>query len=94
MAYKINYGPARRIQKTGRGKRHRLLVWILVVVVLLGFYASGLRDKLVYWLLPGDPEVTAAALETMVQQIGTGENVGDAFSCFCREIIDHADIPE
>lgn len=94
MAYKISYGPEIRFQKSGPRKKHKLLMWLLVVILLLAFYASGLNETVAYWLLPGDPEVTSDALQTMVQRIETGENVSEAFSCFCQEIIDHAGIPE
>ena len=38
-------------------------------------------------LIPGDPDVTAAAFFDMVDRIGAGESVQEAFIDFCKEII-------
>jgi hypothetical protein len=41
-------------------------------------------------LLPGDPAVTAAALENMTEGLRSGESLLDAVTAFCREIIANA----
>lgn len=46
---------------------------------------AALRDL----LLPGDPEVTATALERLVEAVSEGEAIQTALTEFCREIIDH-----
>lgn len=38
-------------------------------------------------VLPGDAEVTAAALEGMVCDLRDGEPMGEALEAFCREIL-------
>jgi hypothetical protein len=42
------------------------------------------------YLLPGDPEVTAAALEQMVDDLRAGHGLGAAVTAFCREIVENA----
>ena len=42
------------------------------------------------YLLPGDPAVTAAALENMAADLKAGQSVRDAITAFCAEIIAHA----
>ena len=38
-------------------------------------------------LLPGDEDITAAALEGMVSDLRSGEPLGDAVETFCKEIL-------
>jgi hypothetical protein len=41
-------------------------------------------------LLPGDPEITEAALGQLIGDIQNGERFSEAITTFCREIIDSA----
>ena len=43
------------------------------------------------FLLPGDPAVTAAALENMVDNIKDGNSIAEAVTAFCREIVENAE---
>ena len=88
MAYRITYGPEKPGRKTGM-KRPFLLL-IAAAVLAVGFYAAGAWDALRGWLLPGDAAVTASALQTFTEQVSQGEDIGAAFACFCREIIENA----
>lgn len=91
MAYKITYGP----ERPKRSKRkHRLLTVILIMIFIIGLRYSGIGEIIGKWLFPGDLEVTVAAWQTMTEQIEAGENIGDAFSCFCLEIIENAQLPQ
>lgn len=40
-------------------------------------------------LIPGDPDVTAGAFDTLVRQVRAGEAVSDALRAFCQEILYH-----
>ena len=40
-----------------------------------------------FWLLPGDPEITGAALQTLIDKLRDGEALGEAVTAFCREVI-------
>ena len=86
MAYRIIYAPARKGKRTGK----RVFLFA-AVAGLLG--AVWVVKKAGISILPGDPEVTAAALEHMVASVSQGEPVGEVFFAFCREIIDGAALP-
>ena len=94
MAYRIKYASFSEEKKQPKDTqlRNRIAAGLLVVVLLIGAMTiklGGLRWVTEY-LLPGDPAVTAAALEGMVMDLREGENLYDAVTTFCREIMDHA----
>ncbi len=90
MGYRIEYDGStaqKTIIRISKGKK-RLMLTILAAVLTLGAVAFPrsrgiLRDL----LLPGDEEVTTAALEGLVEDLKEGEPFGDAVETFCREII-------
>lgn len=89
MGYKIRYGlriPAEK--KRGRWQYVAAIVLAVVIALLCVDIWNGRQ-----WLLPGDPQVTAQALDTMVDSIREGEPLGEAITCFCREIIENAAKP-
>ena len=55
----------------------------LAVAMLVPQGRLWLRDL----MLPGDEEITAAALEGMVEDLRAGEPLGEAVEAFCKEII-------
>lgn len=98
MGYQISYGQdvvsktkkrEFRMPRPGRGGFMRLgvpgLILLFVVVCFIPQVRLTLRDL----LLPGDPEVTATALERLVETVSEGESIQTALTEFCREIIDH-----
>ena len=94
MAYNIRYVSFGEEKKQPKDTqlRNRIVAGLLVVVLLIGAMTiklGGLRWVTEY-LLPGDPAVTAAALEGMVLDLREGENLYDAVTAFCREIMEHA----
>ena len=93
MGYKIMYasfGEEKKMPK-GRGSWNKVAALLLVAVLLLG--AMTVKNKGLRWvkdyLLPGDPAVTAAALEDMVTDLREGDSLFDAVTAFCREIMAH-----
>ena len=94
MGYIITYGHSNG--KSYRFKRVRSITWrgfaaaLLVVLLALLVLNPQIRGQVKNFLLPGDAEVTEAALIEMVSSIKEGEPVGDAVTAFCREIIDGA----
>lgn len=94
MSYKIIYGPIRyKNEENGRrGWKMWILPGVLALAVCLRF--MGLGELFSRMLLPGDPEVTAAAFQSMVTALWDGESVGEAFTVFCGEIIENANIPQ
>ena len=94
MAYNIRYVSFDEEKKQPKDTklRNRIAACLLVVVLLIGAMTvkhRGLRWVTEY-LVPGDPAVTAAALEGMVMDLREGENLYDAVTAFCREIMEHA----
>ncbi len=78
MAYRIDY--------PGRRKKRRFPYWILLILVFAVLLAVP-KDDLEYWLLPGDPEVTAQALSELVKTLRQGTNAGQAVAAFCGRIL-------
>lgn len=81
MAYRIEY--------PGKKKAKRFPVWI--VLPALGGLVL-LRQSLGRFLLPGDPEVTGQALETLLAQLRQGIGAGEAVSAFCKAVVQGAGI--
>ena len=78
MAYRIDY--------PGRRKKRRFPYWILLILVFAVLLAVP-KDDLEYWLLPGDPEVTAQALSELVKTLRQGANAGQVVAAFCGSIL-------
>lgn len=89
MAYRIVYGPEPKPKREGS---KRWIALLCVAVLLIGLFLTGADESVKRWLLPGDPEETAAALDNLVQGIREGENLGEAVGAFCREIVENAQI--
>ena len=96
MGYQISYGqagvkkrkkwniPKPRIEKQKMmAALCVILSMLLVAVCVIPQFRTYLRDL----ILPGDPSVTAAALEEMVDAIGEGQSVQAALTEFCRDIL-------
>lgn len=80
---------AYRIEYPGKKKAKRFPVWIALPA--LGGLAL-LRQRLGQFLLPGDPEVTGRALETLLAQLRQGIGAGEAVSTFCKAVVKGAGI--
>lgn len=81
MAYRIEY--------PGKKRAKGFPVWI--VLLALGALVL-LRQSLGRFLLPGDPEVTGRALETLLAQLRQGSGAGEAVSAFCKAVVQGAGI--
>ena len=89
MAYRIEYeafGP----KKTGFLKKYGMFLFILLLLVTT-VTVSVANLSGAQWarslLFPGDPGVTAVALEELAEDLQQGSSVKDAFAAFCREVI-------
>lgn len=78
MAYRIDY--------PGRQKKRRFSYWIFLILAFVVLLAVP-KDDLEYWLLPGNPEVTAQALSELVKTLRQGTNAGQAVAAFCGSIL-------
>ena len=95
MSYRIEYRSGGELRKSWKPKRPIGRVAVVICVLSLVAGALAIKHTGLSWvktvLLPGDPAVTAAALENMVENIRDGESLVDAVTAFCREIIENAD---
>ncbi len=95
MSYRIRYdqyssknrftiGMARSMRKN--------VVWLLCVAALVVtsiiFHFESVRTR----LLPGNPEVTEAAVTGLIADLKNGESVDAAVVAFCQEIIDNGNV--
>lgn len=78
MAYRIDY--------PGRRKKRRFPYWIFLILAFVVLLVVP-KDDLEYWLLPGNPEVTAQALSELVKTLRQGTNAGQAVAAFCGSIL-------
>lgn len=92
MAYSIRYGQTmikEIVPEHIKGKRVcRAAMWTLsaVIVILIAF--SCLSSNIWDGFLPGNPEVTGAALDTFTENLSDGMGFRDAAYVFCKEILD------
>lgn len=90
MGYRIEYDGGERIYTQLRPKRRRWIGWASVAAVCtlaVALMIPAVRTALWYWILPGNEQVTASALENLAEDLGAGEKFGTAFEAFCQEII-------
>ena len=93
MGYRISYEP---IQKLRQAEKRRSAVAALTALFLLAFpflaYAFWPEGwhLLRKFLLPGDPAVTAAALEELSLDLKSGSELSVALEGFCHTILEGA----
>ena len=94
MGYRIAYSPEdnRRYPMHKRYKIKRKWIIPVAAFLILTAVLFSRVDALRRFLLPGDPDVTQAAITTMVEDLKTGEPLYDTVTAFCREIIQNAGI--
>ena len=95
MSYRIEYGKNPRCAMGNKRKswqRALLVLGIVMAGAAVGFYV--LQEVGIRKLLPGDPAVTGAALDHMLESWRSGTSIGQAFTAFCQEVISYAQILE
>lgn len=92
MSYQIKYRSFGEEKKGPKKPYPWLATALLVIFLFLG--AMTVKYKGLRWvtdyLLPGDPAVTAAALESMAEDLKNGESLPDAVAAFCRQIMEQS----
>ncbi len=88
MGYRIEYGKEKKYTEHRKDPRKWMIIGICVAVLAIILEFTGVREK----LIPGDAAVTAAAFEELVMDLKAGEP--GAFAAFCREIVEHAQLPD
>ena len=91
MGYRITYESVGKRKRVLRPLQNRMIVGGLVLVLVFGAMSikSNVLEFVKNYLLPGDPAVTAAALEEMAEDLWQGESIVSAFREFCEEIIEN-----
>lgn len=94
MGYRIIYNPE-QYQKYPMAKKHeRSASWILTAAIVIAAAAllihPEIRIAIKHWLLPGDPAVTDAALNGLIENVRAGEGVTRSIAAFCQEIFNGA----
>jgi len=92
MSYRVEYNPElrKRYPLVEKIRNKNLLKVLLVSVAAIAAIYTITCSDVLQFLIPGDPEVTTAAFSLLLDEIGEGEPVREAFLSFCREIIVNA----
>lgn len=93
MGYRIEYGSTTKYERRTAfpfGRINAMTVLFLIAFLLLTgvFWPEG-AAMLRRIFIPGDPEVTTAAISSMLDQLHEGEPVVEVIADFCGEIIAH-----
>ncbi len=94
MGYHMDYEQIgqTRPQPTEKHRVSGVIAVVLICVLVMG--AVAIKTVGLPWvetfLIPGDPEVTQAALQDMVSNLQEGQSIGEAVTAFCREIVENA----
>ena len=98
MSYRISYGQTlikEMIKEPAINKQGKIIPALLIAgcILAVSVFASG-SDGLREYILPGNAEVTEAALSELVSNVRSGEPLGEAITVFCQEIIENANIAQ
>jgi hypothetical protein len=78
----------------GKRTKRILCIGASICAAMILLSATGGVNRVKEWILPGNAQVTEAALDNLVTDLKEGEKLEDAITAFCQEIIDHAKIPQ
>ena len=96
MGYTIQYGQTllKEEIKEPCSKLNNKLIPILLITscTIAAFLIYAKADFLRDIILPGNADVTEAALGHLAENLRSGETFGSAITAFCREIIINANI--
>lgn len=89
MSYKVQYHPELNRKYPASSASHkrngRKIIFFSLLAILVGVLL--IQSDVFHYLLPGNPEVTAAAFASLVTEVGEGESVTEAIVKFCNDII-------
>lgn len=90
MGYRIEYQPVKKVRnaekRISRIPALTALFLLLFFLLVSSFWPRG-RELMRELIIPGDPDVTVAALEVFAQELHGGEELSSAFESFCRRIL-------
>lgn len=91
MAYKIEYGEVAELLKPKTKLRQFVIVFLILALVVAAAVIKSVGLPFVREvLLPGDPAVTAMALDALAENIRDGIPIFEALETFCKEIVNGA----
>lgn len=98
MGYSIQYGKEMiKIQHPSKmSYKSKFLVTCLLIscIIIVFLSLTGGIDCMKQYILPGDADVTKAALNTLVSNLKNGEPIDGAVTAFCQEIYANATFPQ
>lgn len=71
------------INKGNKKRKHIGLFAVLIFLILIVTITLATKG----YLIPGDASVTKTAVKTFQQEMENGDNIGKAFTAFCKEIV-------
>lgn len=88
MGYRIVYGKKkRRFRQATKGKKVLIAATVVSILLVAAVFLGEME------FLPGDRQISGAALENLVQSLQDGASLSDVIVTFCQEIIANAQIP-
>lgn len=88
MAYKMEYEMSPSVDNTTKTAKMKVKVnpkkWIIAGALIAFLALCAFTDI----LIPGDAEVTKAAMNELVDDVRGGEQVVDAFAAFCHTVLE------
>ena len=92
MSYRILYDPELKEKypplKTKKSSSGWMTAVLLAALIFLASSVPAISAALKSWLLPGDPEVTEAALVSLADDLRAGTGFRESITSFCLEILD------
>lgn len=96
MGYRVEYGPTTQKKRADRGTGGRrawlTAAFLALFLVLVNICWPQGREVLNRLLWPGDAGATRQAAESFVEELRSGEPLGDAVEGFCREVLRDANL--
>ena len=94
MGYRIQYQPElnnKYLIKSKRKTDKQILLYISILSCLAILLTVPVcRHWLWEFLIPGDAQLTSAAFSEMLNLLKSGEDLSDAVTAFCKEILVYA----
>ena len=95
MGYRIEYGSVRKVRRLEKRVSVRAAVaaccFLFFCLGVFAFWPEG-ADLLRRLVFPGDPAVTAAALEQLTIELHSGVNLTDSLRQFCIKVLEGAGV--
>ena len=93
MSYCVEYNPeSKKRYPSVKTKQNKLKIKMMLLLLFFSVVVyTAVRCDLVYYLIPGQPDVTVAAVSGLVDQIKAGEPMGEAVQCFMETVIQNGE---